>query len=87
MAHPIPIYYHCSCLRQKLTPTSARYQGVFTPETRTKAPCMETTYQEIQASLKLSHVVSSSVEKILQPHLKYYSVFSAVSLPWLVSQS
>lgn len=48
---------------------------------------METTYQEIQASLKLSHVVSSSVEKILQPHLKYYSMFSAVSLPWLVSQS
>lgn len=68
-------------------PTSAHYQGVFTPKTRTNAPCMEIKYKEIQASLKLPHVVSSSVANIFQPHLKYYSMFTVISLPWFLSQS
>lgn len=47
---------------------------------------MEITYQEIQASLKLSHIVSSSVENTFQQYLKYCSIFTAISLPWFVSQ-
>lgn len=48
---------------------------------------MEIKYKEIQASLKLPHVVSSSVANIFQPHLKYYSMFTVISLPWFLSQS
>lgn len=61
--------------------------GCFYTQNRTKAPSMDITYQEVQGSLKLSHVVSSSVGNIFQSHLKYYSTFTTISLPWFVSQS